>query len=195
MSKDKKSKSWSIPTPLSIVVAVMDGVEKVDNLGKKIGNLGKRSLKAKYSVVYIDKLYLDTKKIVENYELEGDPIIHKEFYLEINKSTQILNPFSPFIALKRMTSDVMNDKDADKQKTYKEKKDNNYGMYRRTDVVRKAIKNKFYNTERYSKEVDEDQLKAFRQGLKSYTMDDYSTFIYDKYDNAIIGFREGFMWK
>lgn len=89
----------------------------------------------------------------------------------------------------------MNDKDADKQKTYKEKKDNNYGMYRRTDVVRKAIKNKFYNTERYSKEVDEDQLKAFRQGLKSYTMDDYSTFIYDKYDNAIIGFREGFMWK
>lgn len=94
-----------------------------------------------------------------------------------------------------MTSDVMNDKDADKQKTYKEKKDNNYGMYRRTDVVRKAIKNKFYNTERYSKEVDEDQLKAFRQGLKSYTMDDYSTFIYDKYDNAIIGFREGFMWK
>lgn len=92
-------------------------------------------------------------------------------------------------------SDVMNDKDADKQKTYKEKKDNNYGMYRRTDVVRKAIKNKFYNTERYSKEVDEDQLKAFRQGLKSYTMDDYSTFIYDKYDNAIIGFREGFMWK
>jgi hypothetical protein len=68
-------------------------------------------------------------------------------------------------------------------------------MYRRTDVVRKAIKNKFYNTERYSKEVDEDQLKAFRQGLKSYTMDDYSTFIYDKYDNAIIGFREGFMWK
>lgn len=195
MSKDKKSKSWSIPTPLSIAVAVMDGVEKVDNLGKKIGNLGKRSLKAKYSVVYIDKLYLDPKKIVENYELEGDPIIHKEFYLEINKSTQILNPFSPFITLKRMTSDVMNDKDADKQKTYKEKKDNNYGMYRRTDVVRKAIKNKFYNTERYSKEVDEDQLKAFRQGLKSYTMDDYSTFIYDKYDNAIIGFREGFMWK
>lgn len=62
MSKDKKSKSWSIPTPLSIAVAVMDGVEKVDNLGKKIGNLSKRSLKAKYSVVYIDKLYLDTKK-------------------------------------------------------------------------------------------------------------------------------------
>ena len=183
MSKDKKSESVSS----SITSNIMNGA-------KKVGNLGSRLIKNKYSIVYIDKLYLDTKEIVECYELEGNPIAYKEDYLEF-RLLGVLNPFSPFIGAKKFLGESANDEDSGKQKTYKAKKENNYSLYKRVDVVSKLIKNKFYNTERYIKEIDEDKLKAFREGLKSYTMDDYSTFIYDKYDNAIIGFREGFVWE
>lgn len=108
----------------------------------------------------------------------------------------MINPLAPFKGMRKLTSDLMNDEDTGKQKTYKlSKKDKDYGIYNSVDVVSKLIKNKFYNTERYIKEIDEDKLKAFREGLKSYTMDDYSTFIYDKFDNAIIGFREEFIWE
>lgn len=186
MSKNKKEDtSW--PKPLSILFTVMDGVEKA-------GNAGKRLLKGKYSVVYIDKLYLDNKKLVECYELDGDSVIHKEYYLGV-KFTGIINPLSPFKGGKKLFGDLINDEDTGKQKTYKAKKDNDYGMYKRTDVVSKLIKNKFNNIERYSREIDENMLKSFRKGLKSYTMDDYSTFVYDKFDNAVIGFREEFVWE
>lgn len=186
MSKDKKSESFA--TPSSITSNIMNGA-------KKVGNLGSRIIKNKYSVIYIDKLYLDNKKLVENYELEGDPIVYKEYYLGVKFRIGMLSPLAPFKTIKKMTSDAMNDEDSGKQKTYKSKKNNEYGLHTRIDIVSKLIKNKFYNTERYIKEIDEDKLKAFREGLKSYTMDDYSTFIYDKYDNAIIGFREGFVWE
>jgi len=185
MSKDKKSASC--PKSLSITSTIISGA-------KKVGNLGRRAIKTKYSIVYIDKLYLDTKEIIEYYELEGDPIIYKEEYFGI-RFIQVLNPFSPFTGAKKVMIDAMNSEDTGKQKTYKSKNNNNYGLYRRIDAVSKLIKNKFYNKERYSKEIDEDMLKTFRQGLKSYTMDDYSTFIYDKFDNAIIGFREEFIWE
>lgn len=186
MSKDTKSESLAVPS--SITSNIMNGA-------KKVGNLGSRIIKRKYSIIYIDKLYLDNKNLVENYELEGDPIVYKEDYVGIKFRIGMLSPLALFKAIKKLTSDAMNDEDSGKQKTYKSKKNNDYGLNTRIDVVSKLIKNKFYNTERYIKELDEDKLKAFRKGLKSYTMDDYSTFIYDKYDNAIIGFREGFMWK
>lgn len=187
MSKNKKDDA-SCSRPLSILFGVMDGVEKA-------GNFGKRLTKGKYSIVYLDKLYLDNKKLVECYELDGDPIAYKKFHLEI-KVTGMINPLAPFKGSKRFFGEMMNDEDTGKQKTYKSsKKDKDYGIYNSVDVVSKLIKNKFYNTERYIREIDEDKLKAFREGLKSYKMDDYSTFIYDKFDNAIIGFREEFVWE
>lgn len=183
--KDKKYEDF--PFPFSVAFSAMDAAEKA-------GNFSKRLIKGKYSIVYIDKLYLDTDKLVENYELDGDPIAYKEYHLE-SKVTGMINPLAPFKGMRKLTNDLMNDEDTGKQKTYKSKNDNDYGIYSKVDVVSKLIKNKFYNTERYIKEIDEDKLKAFREGLKSYTMDDYSTFIYDKYDNAIIGFREEFIWE
>ena len=187
MSK-KDKKYGDFPFPFSVVFSAMNAAEKA-------GNFGKRLIKGKYSIVYIDKLYLDTNKLVENYELDGDPIAYKEYHLE-SKVTGMINPLAPFKGMRKLTSDLMNDEDTGKQKTYKlSKKDKDYGIYNSVDVVSKLIKNKFYNTERYIKEIDEDKLKAFREGLKSYTMDDYSTFIYDKFDNAIIGFREEFIWE
>lgn len=187
MSK-KDKKYGDFPFPFSVAFSAMDAAEKA-------GNLGKRLIKGKYSIVYLDKLYLDNKKLVECYELDGDPIAYKKFHLEI-KVTGMINPLAPFKGSKRLFSDMMNDENTGKQKTYKlSKKDKDYGIYNSVDVVSKLIKNKFYNTERYIKEIDEDKLKAFREGLKSYTMDDYSTFIYDKFDNAIIGFREEFVWE
>lgn len=91
---------------------------------------------------------------------------------------------------------MLNDEDTGKQKIYKSsKKDNDYGIYNKVDVVSKLIKSKFCNSERYIIGIDEDKIKIFREGLKSYTMDDYSTFIYDKFDNVIIGFREEFVWE
>lgn len=187
MSK-KDKKYGDFPFPFSVAFSAMNAAEKA-------GNFGKRLIKGKYSIVYIDKLYLDTNKLVENYELDGDPIAYKEYHLE-SKVTGMINPLAPFKGMRKLTSDLMNDEDTGKQKTYKlSKKDKDYGIYNSVDVVSKLIKNKFYNTERYIKEIDEDKLKAFREGLKSYTMDDYSTFIYDKFDNAIIGFREEFIWE
>lgn len=187
MSK-KDKKYGDFPFPFSVAFSAMDAAEKA-------GNFGKRLIKGKYSIVYIDKLYLDTNKLVENYELDGDPIAYKEYHLE-SKVTGMINPLAPFKGMRKLTSDLMNDEDTGKQKTYKlSKKDKDYGIYNSVDVVSKLIKNNFYNTERYIKEIDEDKLKAFREGLKSYTMDDYSTFIYDKFDNAIIGFREEFIWE
>jgi len=187
MSK-KDKKYGDFPFPFSVAFSAMDAAEKA-------GNFGKRLIKGKYSIVYIDKLYLDTNKLVENYELDGDPIVYKEYHLE-SKVTGMINPLAPFKGMRKLTSDLMNDEDTGKQKTYKlSKKDKDYGIYNSVDVVSKLIKNKFYNTERYIKEIDEDKLKAFREGLKSYTIDDYSTFIYDKFDNAIIGFREEFIWE
>lgn len=187
MSK-KDKKYGDFPFPFSVAFSAMDAAEKA-------GNFGKRLIKGKYSIVYIDKLYLDTNKLVENYELDGDPIAYKEYHLE-SKVTGMINPLAPFKGMRKLTSDLMNDEDTGKQKTYKlSKKDKDYGIYNSVDVVSKLIKNKFYNTERYIKEIDEDKLKAFREGLKSYTMDDYSTFIYDKFDNVIIGFREEFIWE
>lgn len=184
MSKDKKSEYATS----SIASSIMNGA-------KKVGNLGSRIVKRKYSIIYIDKLYLDNKNLVENYELEGDPIVYKEDYVGIKFRIGVLSPLAPFKGIAKLTSDAMNDEDSGKHKTYKSKKNNDYGLNTRIDVVSKLIKNKFYNTERYIKELDEDKLKAFREGLKSYTMDDYSTFIYDKFDNAIIGFREEFVWE
>lgn len=187
MSK-KDKKYGDFPFPFSVAFSAMNAAEKA-------GNFGKRLIKGKYSIVYIDKLYIDTNKLVENYELDGDPIAYKEYHLE-SKVTGMINPLAPFKGMRKLTSDLMNDEDTGKQKTYKlSKKDKDYGIYNSVDVVSKLIKNKFYNTERYIKEIDEDKLKAFREGLKSYTMDDYSTFIYDKFDNAIIGFREEFVWE
>ena len=186
MSK-KDKKYGDFPFPFSVAFSAMDAAEKV-------GNLGSRLIKGKYSIVYIDKLYLDNKKLVECYELEGDPIVYKEYHLE-SKVTGMINPLAPFKGIRKLTNDLMNDEDAGKQKTYKSKKDNDYGIYSKVDVVSKLIKNKFHDAERYSRGIDEDMIKAFRKGLKSYKMDDYSTFIYDKWDNAIIGFREEFVWE
>lgn len=186
MSK-KDKKYGDFPFPFSVAFSAMDAAEKV-------GNLGKRLTKAKYSIVYIDKLYLDNKKLVEYYELEGDPVAHKEYYVE-TKFINGLNPLAPYKGIAKLTSDAMNDEDTGKQKTYKAKKNNDYGLSTRIDVVSKLIKNKFHDAERYSRAIDEEMLKAFRKGLKSYKMDDYSTFIYDKWDNAIIGFREEFVWE
>ena len=187
MSK-KDKKYGDFPLPFSIAFNIMDGVEKVGTLGKRLA-----TFKSKYSIVYIDKLYLDNKKLVECYELEGDPIAYKEFHL---KSKVTINPFAPFKGSKKLFGEIMNDEDTGKQKTYKvSKEDKDYGLYNRVDVVSKLIKNKFCNNERYSREIDENMLKTFRKGLKSYKMDDYSTFIYDKFDNAIIGFREEFVWE
>lgn len=183
--KDKKYGDF--PFPFSVAFRVMDAAEKA-------GNIGKRLIKTKYSIVYLDKLYLDNKKLIEFYELEGNPIAHKEFYIE-NKYINALNPIAPYKSIGKVISDVVNDENSGKHKTYKAKKENNYGLAKRIDVVSKLIKNKFSNTERYSKEIDEDMIKAFREGLKSYIMDDYSTFIYDKWDNAIIGFREEYVWE
>jgi hypothetical protein len=184
MSK-KDKKYGDFPFPLSVAFGAMDAAEKV-------GNLGKRLIKGKYSIVYIDKLYLDTNKLVENYELDEDPIAYKEYHL---KPKVTINPLAPFKGMRKLTNDLMNDEDTGKQKTYKSKKDNDYGIYSKVDAVSKLIKNKFHDAERYSRAIDEEMLKAFRKGLKSYKMDDYSTFIYDKWDNAIIGFREEFVWE
>lgn len=187
MSK-KDKKYGDFPFPFSVAFSAMDAAEKASNFG---GRLLKG--KGKYSIVYIDKLYLDNKKLVESYELEGDPIAYKKFHLE---SKVPINPLAPLKGSKKFFSEMLNDEDTGKQKTYKaSKKDNDYGIYNKVDVVSKLIKSKFCNSERYIRGIDEDKIKIFREGLKSYTMDDYSTFIYDKFDNAIIGFREEFVWE
>lgn len=93
MSK-KDKKYGDFPFPFSVAFSAMDAAEKA-------GNLGKRLIKGKYSIVYLDKLYLDNKKLVECYELDGDPIAYKKFYLEI-KVTGMINPLAPFKGSKRL---------------------------------------------------------------------------------------------